>query len=285
MKSIDRRFIIRILLAILSGLVAAVNLNSFVAAGQLVPGGFSGLSLLIVRIAKATFNVELNYSTLYILFNIPCTLLVYKSIGQKFTIVSLVDVLVTSLFVQLIPTIYVTDDILLICVFGGILGGISGTLVLLADACGGGTDFIAIYYAKKKQKSMWNTILAFNSAMLIISGIMFGWEIALYSIIFQYVQTQVLDIYDSRYKRSCFVIITEKPKEIANAVFEKYNHSVTQFTGIGGYSHQEKNVLYTVVGKYEEQSFINLIMSVDPKAFVNVMDSEKVIGNFNQNPY
>ena len=88
MKNIDRRFIIRILLAVLSGLVAAVNLNSFVAAGQLVPGGFSGLSLLIVRIAKATFNIELNYSTLYILFNIPCTLLVYKSIGQKFTIVS-----------------------------------------------------------------------------------------------------------------------------------------------------------------------------------------------------
>ena len=162
MKNIDRRFIIRILLAILAGLVAAVNINSFVAAGNLVPGGFSGLSLMIIRIAKTTFNIDLNYSTIYLLFNIPCTLLVYKSIGHQFTFVSLIDVVVTSLFVEIIPIIYVTDDVLLISVFGGILGGISGALMLLADGCGGGMDFVAIYYAKKKQKSMWNTILLMN---------------------------------------------------------------------------------------------------------------------------
>lgn len=285
MKNLSSNIVVRVILAILAGLVAAININSFVAAGALVPGGFSGLSLMIVRIAETSFNIKLNYSFIYLLFNIPCTILVFNAVGRKFTYVSLVDVVATSLFVELIPTIYVTNDILLISVFGGILGGVSGALMLLAGGCGGGTDFVGIYYAKKKQKSMWNTIFAFNAAMLIVTGLMYGWDISLYSIIFQYVQTQVLDIYDSRYKRSCFIIITDKPEEIRQAVYEKYNHSVTHFTGVGGYSHQNKNVLYTVVGKYEEQDFINLIMRVDPKAFVNIMDSERVIGNFNQKPY
>ncbi len=285
MKNLTGNFAVRIILAFLAGLIAAININSFVAAGALVPGGFSGLSLLIVRLADSAFNIKLNYSLIYILFNIPCTILVFNTVGRKFTYVSLVDVIATSLFVQLIPTIYVTDDILLISVFGGILGGISGALMLLADGCGGGTDFVAIYYAKKKQKSMWNTIFAFNAAMLIITGVMFGWEISLYSIIYQFVTTQVLDIYDSRYKRSCFIIVTENPEAIKEAVFRKYNHSVTQFTGVGSYSHENKNVLYTVIGKYEEQDFINLIMKVDPKAFVNIMNSERVIGNFNQKPF
>ncbi len=274
-----------ILLSLAAAFVAAVNLNMFVHIGNLVPGGFSGLSVLLVRVFGDFYNIRLNYSVLYLLFNIPGLLLVFRHVGKKFTLISLIDVVFTSLLVQVLPYFEVTEDMLLISVFGGIMGGISALLVLTAGGSGGGTDFIAIYFSKIRQKSMWNTILGFNVILLLTSGILFGWDIALYSIIYQFVQTQVLDLYDKRYKRSCFIIITDKPQEIAEAVFKEFNHSVTEFEGIGSYTHHSRNVLYTVVGKYEEQQLINIIARIDPKAFVNIMDSERVVGNFVQKPF
>ena len=285
MKKNAGKLLLDVLLAVAAALVAALNLNSFVHFGNLVPGGFSGLSVLLVRVFGEFYNVKLSYGVLYLLLNIPCVILVWKHVGKKFTIISLIDVVLTSLFTNLIPYFELTDDMLLISIFGGIVGGISAVLVLTAGGTGGGTDFIAIYFSKIRQKSMWNTILGFNVILLLTSGMLFGWEISLYSIIYQFVQTQVLDLYDKRYKRSCFVIITEKPAEISQAVFSELNHSVTEFTGIGNFTHSPRNVLYTVVGKYEEQQLINLILKIDPKAFVNIMDSERVIGNFIQKPF
>ena len=285
MKAGSKKIVIDVLLSILAALVAALNMNMMVWRGGLIPGGFSGLSVLLVRAADSFFNIKLNYSVLYVLFNIPGAILVYRYVGKRFTLISLIDVVLTSLFIQLLPRLEVTEDMLLISVFGGILGGVSAVLVMTAEGSGGGTDFIAIYFSKIRQKSMWNTILGFNVVLLLTAGILFGWDTALYSIIFQFVQTQVLDLYDKRFKRSCFVIITSHPREISEAVFREFNHSLTEFKGIGSYTHTERTVLYTVVGKYEERQFINLILQIDPKAFVNIMNSERIVGNFIQKPY
>ncbi|MBO4537871.1 MAG: YitT family protein, partial [Erysipelotrichaceae bacterium] len=271
-------------LSVCAALLAAVNIRTFVNAGNLVPGGFSGISLILVRVGQKYLNINLNYSILYLLFNIPGTLLVFNAISRRFTLVSLVDVVMSSLFVAVIPDIAITDDLLLISVFGGILGGLSSACVLAGDACGGGVDFISIYMAKKKQKSMWNLIFAFNVLLLIISGILFGWEAALYSIIFQFVATQVIDLVDNRYKRSSFIIISDKAQEIENAVFEKYHHSVTRFDAIGGYTGQQRTVLYTVVGDYEVNQLIATVMSIDPHAFINVASGQRTVGNFHEKP-
>ena len=281
---INRKLIKDVLLSVCAALLAAVNIRTFVNAGNLVPGGFSGISLILVRVGQKYLNINLNYSILYLLFNIPGTLLVFNAISRRFTLVSLVDVVMSSLFVAVIPDIAITDDLLLISVFGGILGGLSSACVLAGDACGGGVDFISIYMAKKKQKSMWNLIFAFNVLLLIISGILFGWEAALYSIIFQFVATQVIDLVDNRYKRSSFIIISDKAQEIENAVFEKYHHSVTRFDAIGGYTGQQRTVLYTVVGDYEVNQLIATVMSIDPHAFINVASGQRTVGNFHEKP-
>ena len=260
-----------VLLSMLAALLAAINIRTFVNAGNLVPGGFSGISLIIIRVAQKYFGMTLNYSLLYLLFNIPVTLLVLNTISRRFTLVSLVDVLMSSVFVAIIPDIAITDDLLLISVFGGILGGLSSACVLAADACGGGMDFISIYMAKKKRKSVWNQIFIFNAILLIIAGILFGWEASLYSIIFQYVATQVVDMVDNRYKRSSFIIISDKADEIAQEVYQKYHHSVTKFDAIGGYTDTQKTVLYTVVGEYEVNQLISTVLSVSNASFPSAM--------------
>ena len=250
-----------------------------------MPGGISGLSVLLIRLADREFNVTLNYGVLYALFNVPCALLVIRTIGKRFTFLSLLDVFLISLFTNIFPKFQVTEDMLLISVFGGIMAGLGYSMVLRNGGCGGGTDFISIYYAKKKQKSMWNTIMLFNVAMYLVSGFMFTWESALYSIIFQFAQTQIIDLFDKRYKRSCFFIVTEKPEEVMVQIRKRFMHNSTEMSGIGYYTHQEKKIVYTVVGKYEEQQVIDLVCQIDPNAFINVMNSEKIVGRFNQLPY
>ncbi|MBQ6654425.1 MAG: YitT family protein [Erysipelotrichaceae bacterium] len=281
---INRKVIKDVLLSMCAALLAAINIRTFVNAGNLVPGGFSGISLILVRAAQKYFNVTLNYSLLYLLFNIPVTLLVFNTISRRFTLVSLVDVVMSSFFVAVIPDIAITDDLLLISVFGGILGGISSACVLAGDACGGGMDFISIYMSKKKQKSVWNQMFIFNAALLILSGILFGWEASLYSIIFQFVATQVIDMVDNRYKRSSFIIISDKAEQIAEEVYQKYHHSVTKFDAIGGYTDTERTVLYTVVGEYEVNQLLATILSIDPQAFINISSGQRTVGNFHEKP-
>ena len=274
-----------LILAVLSGVVAAFNLKVFVEAGNLTPGGLSGTAILLERLSEKYLPFKLEYGILYLLLNIPGVIVIYKTLGKRFTLLSRIDIFLTSTLVGLIPSMDITDDLLLISIFGGLLTGVSDALVLEAGGCGGGTHFWAIYFSRKYQKSMWNTVLMLNAILLTLSGLLFNWETALYSIIFQFVCTQVVDRYDNRYRRSTFIIITEKSDEITKAVFDLLQHSVTKFEGKGSYTHETKEVLYTVCGKYEEDILTNVIMDIDPKAFVNIMDSHKVVGNFRQKPF
>ena len=218
-----------LILAVLSGVVAAFNLKVFVEAGNLTPGGLSGMAILLEHLSEKYLPFRLEYGILYLLLNIPGVIVIYRTLGKRFTLLSRIDIILTSTLVSVIPSMDITDDLLLISIFGGLLTGISDTLVLEAGGCGGGTHFWAIYFSRKYQKSMWNAVLMLNAVLLTLSGLLFNWEAALYSIIFQFVCTQVIDRYDNRYRRSTFIIITEKPDEITKAVFDLLQHSVTRF--------------------------------------------------------
>ena len=282
----ERNLAVELFFIVLGAALNAANINTFVYSGSLVPGGFQGVSLNIMRIASKYFALDLNYSVIYLLFNIPAALLVFRYISKRFTWKSLVFVGVSSALVQFIPKVKVTDDMLLVSVFGGIIAGLSISIVLRSNACGGGMDFISIYFAKKKQKSVWTEMFVFNASMLVIAGALLGWESALYSIIFQFVNTQIIKAFDDRYKRSSFIIISEKAEEIAHAIYDdRYHHSVTLFDAVGGYTGQKRTVIYTVVGDYEVNRLIETIKEIDPNAFVNVDSNQRVIGNFHEKPY
>ncbi|MDO4377526.1 MAG: YitT family protein [Erysipelotrichia bacterium] len=274
-----------IILTVLAAFIMAFNLNSFVHDGNITPCGFSGLAVLITRIGtKFNFKTP-SYSILYLLFNLPATILVVKTVGKRFTFISLIDVVLTSVFVKILPNIKITDDLLLAAVFGGILNGVSNSLVLIGEGCGGGLDFISIYAAKKFKKSFWNEVMFLNALMICIAGVLFGWESALYSIIFQFVNTQVLNYTDNRFKRTCLVIITQKTNEVCQAIYKDFHHTVTIMDGIGGFTQEPRKVLYTVCGQYETNNLIEKILSLDPKAFINITHSQRVIGNFHEKPF
>ena len=262
----------------------AVNLNTFVYSANLFPGGFAGIALLITRSTEKFAGISIPYSAVYLLLNAFPVYISFRFIGKKFTIFSLVMILLSSVLKDFLPVFMITDDVLLCSIFGGLLSGLSIMFCLYADATSGGTDFIAIYFSERKKKNMWNVIFAGNCVVLAVAGLIFGWDRALYSIIFQFASTQVLNMLYHRYQKSTLLIITEKPDEIFDIISKNTNHAATKFEGTGCYKNTKKTLLYTVVSSDEAAVLFKLIEKADPQAFVNALKTKDLLGKFFTRP-
>lgn len=270
----------RVALIVFAAAIFSVNLNSFVRMAGLFPGGFSGISLLIQRVAERYLAVRIPYAPLYLALNAVPVYVSFRYIGRKFTLYTLLMVALSSVLTDLVPDITFTDDILLCSVFGGIINGFAISCCLRADATSGGTDIIAIYFSERKGTDMWNKILLMNVCVLAIAGMLFGWEASLYSIIFQFASTQVLNLLYRRYQKVTMLIITEKPGELYDAVRTLTNHDATVIDGTGCYSGAHKTILYTVISADESGSLTKELKRRDPAAFVNILQSKGILGRF-----
>jgi len=283
-KNSPKRDGFRLSLVILGAIILGLNLNSFVHFGGLIPGGFTGISILIQKLIITFFNIEIPYSFINIPLNISLALICFRYIGKRFAILSIVSIVITGLVVDFLPYYEITYDPLLTSIFGGIINGFAIALTLRADATTGGTDFISALCSKKFGIDAFNYILVGNVCMLTIAGIIYGWEAALYSIIYQYVTTEVLHLLYKRYQKHTLFIITEKPKEVYIEIKNTTNHGATLFKGVGLYKGEERNLVYSVISSDELHSVIRNIKKVDEKAFIDVIYSDRVDGWFFQRP-
>ncbi len=274
----------RIFFIVLSALLMAVNIKTFVRTGGLYPGGATGLSILLQRIAELIFHVEIPYTVVNLLLNAVPIYIGYKFIGKKFTLYSCLMIVLTSIFTDLIPAYAITEDILLISIFGGMINGFVISLCLLMGATSGGTDFIAIYLSEKNGVDSFNVILGINIIILSVAGVLFGWDKALYSILFQYTSTQVLHSLYKKYQQGTLFIVTNKPREVCDAISVVSNHGATILEGEGSFEHCERNVVYSVVSSAETKMVIREIRKVDEKAFINVIKTQEVMGRFYKKP-
>lgn len=270
----------RLFLVLVGAALMAVNINTFVHSGNLFPGGFTGLALLIQETILKFSGHNFPYSVLAYALNVGPVIIGFMFIGKKFTLYSVVMIVVSGLLTDILPGFDLTDDVLLCSIFGGMINAVSISLCLFAGSSSGGTDFIAIFISEKTGKSAWNYILAFNVAVLFTAGILFGWNAALYSIVFQFVSTQALNILYKKYEKTTLLIITDNYEEIYRIIHEKTNHDATVFTGTGCYKNAEHKLLYTVVSAQESGSLEKEIRSADPNAFINVLQSKNILGRF-----
>ena len=204
----------KILVITFAALLMAANINTFVEAGGLYPGGATGITVLIRRVAELWFNIELPYTLVIVILNAIPIYIGFRYIGKKFTIYSVYMIVMTGIFSDMLPTYAITYDTLLVSIFGGIINGLAISICLIQGATSGGTDFLAIFFSDRKGMDSWNMILAINVVILGSAGLLFGWDKALYSIIFQYASTQVLHTLYTRYQKETLFIVTNKPEEI-----------------------------------------------------------------------
>ena len=172
--------------AVIAAVLFAVNIKTFVKAGGLYPGGFNGLTLLIQGIFQEFAGMEIPYTLINVILNAIPVFIGLKFIGVKFTMSSCVVIVLSSILTDLIPSQPITYDPLLISIFGGLINGFVVSLCLIGNTSSGGTDFIAIYFSEKNGQDIWNYILCGNAVILVVAGLLFGWDKALYSIIFQF---------------------------------------------------------------------------------------------------
>ncbi len=270
----------RLLAAVLSALIIAININNFVKVGELFPGGATGLTVLIQLSAAQFFGISVPYTLINIILNAFPVYIGFRFLGKKFTLFSLVTILLSGFFTDLLPSYTITSDPLLISVFGGILGGIAASISLLAGSTTGGTDFIAIYLSEKRKIDAFNTILYFNIGLLCVAGFLFGWDKAMYSIIFQYTATQVVHLLYRKYQQQTLFIVTEMPDAVCKAISDVSNHGATVLHGEGAYEHADKAMVYSVVSRAENKQVIEAIQEVDREAFINEVRTDELKGRF-----
>jgi uncharacterized membrane-anchored protein YitT (DUF2179 family) len=278
----------RLLLIIAGALLMAFNLNTFVHAGGLIPGGFTGLTLLIQESALRFGGIKVPFSFILYTLNAVPAIISFKYIGKWFTAYSGLMILLSGLFTDWMPAMFIRTiqlhDILLSAVFGGFLNGIAICLCLYAEATSGGTDFIAIFISEKFHRDAWNYIFIGNCVILVVAACLFALDRALYSIIFQFATTAVLSRLYRGYQQKTLLIITGKSREVYELIRDKTHHDATSFTGIGHYEMVERVLLYSVVSAGEVSGLVAEIKKIDPGAFINVIRTEQLNGRFYQRP-
>lgn len=274
----------RILLCVIAGLIMSFNIRSFVRSGDLLPGGFSGLTILIQSIALKFGGISIPYGPIYIGLNLFPVILSFRAIGKRFTAYSCITIAIVAFLTDFIPSFDITSDVLLISIFGGLINGVAVSLCLNAGATSGGTDFISIYISERFKVDAWNYILLFNVFVLTCDGFLFGWDKALYSMIFQYVSTQVVNTMYKRYKKDTLFIVTEHPQEIAELISELTNHGATRMNAEGMYEGRKKSLVYSVIDSTELKMLMEEIRKADPDAFVNAIRTDRISGRYYMRP-
>ena len=267
-----------------ASVLMALNIKTFVRTGGLYPGGVTGLTVLFQRIALQYFHVELPFSVVNILLNAFPVYVGFKFIGKKFTLLSCEMIVISAVLTDLIPTHPLTYDTLLIAIFGGLINGVVTTLCLRVNATTGGMYFISIYLSQKRGLDGFTIVLGFNAVVLLIAGYFFGWDKALYSIIYQYTTTQTLRLLYRNYQQETLFIVTDKWDEVRRAIYDTCQHGSTIWAAEGGYKEDWRNVVYSVVARSDVKRVTNVVRTIDPGAFINAIPTERITGRFYQEP-
>ena len=274
----------RIFFISLAALLQAFNMKTFVSIGGLFPGGVTGLTVLIQRCALRYLNIDLPYTPVNLLINAIPVYIGFRFVGKKLTLYSFYFIILSSFLTDLFPLHAITQDTLLISIFGGMINGFLVSICLQMNANTGGTDFISLFLSERTGIDSFNVILGVNVVILSVAGLLFGWDKALYSIIFQFFSTQVIHLRFQRYQQTTLFIVTNSAKEVSKAISRASNHGATIMHGEGSYSDEKRDVVYSVVSSAESKQVIKAIIEVDPGAFVNSLHTEALSGWFYRKP-
>ena len=261
------------LLITLGATLAALALEIFLVPNNIIDGGIIGISIMISYITKVKLSI------LTFVLNIPFLILGYKQLGKSFLIKAAYAMLVFSILLeQFKPVPELTNDILLATVFGGLLLGIGVGFVIKFGACLDGTEVVAIFINKKTSFSVGQVVMFLNFFIYSTSGLLFGWDRALYSILTYFITFKIIDMVSEGFEQAkAAMIITNHGEEIANSIYKHLGRTVTMLEGEGLISGK-KVVLYAVVTRIEIPELKRIVAADDYSAFVTITDVNEIVG-------
>ena len=261
-------------------LLNAISLNFFLIGANVYASGFTGFAQLTSSFFHDFVGIGISTGILLALFNIPVAILGWLKVGKGFTVYSIISVMFTTLFLELLPLISFSEDIILNAVFGGVLGGIGVGLTLKIGASTGGMDIVAMILSRMKDKPIGTYFMILNSIIIAFAGILYEPENALYTLLTLYVTTRVIDAIHTRHEKVTAMIITHKADELQKAIHQTMIRGITILPVQGAYTKSDKHMLYLVITRYELYDLEKIVNEVDPNAFTNVVQTTGVFGLF-----
>lgn len=265
-----------------SALCFAVSLNMFLIPGDIYSGGVTGISQLITYSLDqfTPFGNIIQTGTLNFLLNIPLLILSYMKLGRRFTILTVVVVAIMTGFTLIIPVQQVSSNPLLNGIVAGALNGLGGGLTIKFGMSAGGIDIIALMINRLVQINVGSLSLIINSVVIVGAGVLYSWEFALYTLISMYVTSRVVNSIHTNEQRLTAFIVTDKEDEVVKSIYGRIHRGITILDGRGGYSKKTRNTLMIVINRYELYDLEMAIGEADIHAFVNIIQSTRVNGNY-----
>ncbi|AVP53795.1 membrane protein [Clostridium tetani] len=277
-KYLNKLSLKNIIFIILGSLISAIGINTFIVNASLLGGGVSGVALIL----EYTANIPTGYSVF--LINLPLLYLSYKKMDTRFTINTIIGSV--SLSIMLILTrplqqVVVLDDILLLCIYGGILNGIGVGLSFSNQGSTGGLDIISSVIKKNHENfDIGKISFGFNFLIVLAGAFIFDIKIALYTLVSMYLTATMIDKVVKGFdkKEKLIFIITEKEEEVSQWVMEALGRGVTFLNGEGAYTAKSKKVLYCVVSLSQLPQLKQMVKQIDNHAFISILDVSEVQG-------
>ncbi len=259
--------------------VMAVGFVFFISPYKLAPGGVYGIAIILHHI----FGFPIGLSGL--LMDIPLTILGIKILGPRFGVKTIFGFIFLSGFITLLEFTWgykplVEDDALLSSIFGGLLIGVGLGLVFRSRASSGGSDIIAMILAKYTKMPVGQLLIMVDASIVLLSLLAFeDWRIPLYSWIVIFITGKMVDVVMQglSYDKALF-IVSDKHDEIRVKIIEDLDRGGTFINAQGMYSENEKKIIFTVVSRREVAILQNFIHSIDPDAFMTVLDAHEIFG-------
>ncbi|MFM1652341.1 YitT family protein [Brevibacillus sp. B_LB10_24] len=264
----------RAVFIVIGAILYSVSLEVFLVPNNIIDGGITGISIILAHFTHMQLGIFL------FVINLPFLIIGYKQIGKTFAISTLFGVAVMSVGTYLLgPVTAFTEDPLLAAVFGGVIMGIGIGLVIRNGGSLDGTEIIAILFNKKTPFSVGEIVMFLNLFILGSAGFVFSWNSAMYSLIAYFIAYKMIDVTIEGLDQSKSVwIISEKFQEIGDTLLARLGRGVTYLHGEGGYSGDDKKVVFCVITRLEEAKLKTIVEDTDPNAFLAIGNIHDVKG-------
>lgn len=257
--------------------LCAIGVNGILIPHRFVSGGVTGLALVVHYLIPG-----LSVGLLYVLMNLPLFVAGWFFISRRFFVYSAIGMLIFSIAVEWVrfPAPLPVQDNLLAAMLAGLVMGAGSGVILKSLGSAGGTDILAVILLQRFSVRLGTTVLGFNVLVLTAAALLFSLEAALYTMIYLYVSSQIVNlVVTGLSQRKAAFIISPQWERIAARVLTEIHRGVTILRGQGAYSQAEQRVLYTVVTFREVAILKQIVRGEDPAAFVVISDTTEVMGH------
>lgn len=273
MKKVLSEIVLPYLLLTLGAAIAALALEEFLVPFQILDGGVVGVSMIVSQLSRLPLGIFI------VVLNIPFMLIGLKRLGSTFLVRALYSMLLFSVLLEVFkPLPPLTEQELLVVVFGGVLLGLGVGVILRSGGCLDGTEIVAMLLSRRVPFSTGQIVLGFNIVIYAAAGLLFGLDRALYSLLTYFITSKIIDMVQNGMEQGKAVtIITNEGKQIADALYSRLGRTCMLLEGRGLISG-EKVVLYCVVTRIEVATVKQIIHAMDGSAFVTITDVSEILG-------